>query len=440
MKGARIAVLGGGWAGLAAAVQATERGARVTLLDMAPQWGGRARSHPASRLDNGQHILIGAYRECLALMRRVGVDPERALLRLPLQLRRADGLRFELPTGPAPLAFVRGVAGCKAWSWNDRLALLRHGAAWAWQGFKSEPDRPVAQLCARLPAAVRELLVDPLCVAALNTPSPDASAAVFLRVLKDGLFGGPGASDLLLPRVPLAELLPEPAAAWLQRHGARLAAPRRAGALLRVATGWKVDDEAFDAVVLATPAREAARLAAPHVDSWARKAGALAFEPIVTVVLRVADARLPLPMMALSESVTEPAQFVFDHGLLDGSAGRWVFVVSGAAPWVDRGTAAVEQAVRSQAARQLSAWGFDDSKAVVEAITTEHRATFRCTPGLERPPMRLAPRLVAAGDYVEGPYPATLEGAVRSGLAAVDALATEWAGGKRASAMQNTLS
>ena len=101
----RLAVIGGGWAGLAAAVEAVSLGAAVTLFEMAPTLGGRARSleglEPA--LDNGQHILIGAYTDTLALMRRVGGDPDADLLRMPLRLRYPDRETLRLPPGPPTL-------------------------------------------------------------------------------------------------------------------------------------------------------------------------------------------------------------------------------------------------------------------------------------------------------------------------------------------------
>ena len=162
----RLAVVGAGWAGLAAAVQAVEAGWQVTVFEMAPQAGGRARSlmprdrpGPATaqgpwRPDNGQHILIGAYTATLALMR---------------------------------------------WSVADRLALLRHCSGRLLRGFRCKSSTTVQQHTAALPDAVRRELIDPLCVAALNTPAATASAAVFLRVLRDALFAGPGSSDLLIP-------------------------------------------------------------------------------------------------------------------------------------------------------------------------------------------------------------------------------------------------
>src|SRR4030095_5806490 len=101
-----------------------------------------------------------------------------------------------------------------------------------------DPALTVGQLSAHLPEAVRRELVEPLCVAALNTPADEASATVFLRVLGDALFGGRGAADLLLPRVSLGAMLPEPAAAWLARAGARLALRRRGEAIEPGDGGW----------------------------------------------------------------------------------------------------------------------------------------------------------------------------------------------------------
>ena len=106
----RIAIVGAGWAGLAAAVHAVQAGHAVTVFEAAPQPGGRARGVPLTlpdgrelMVDNGQHILIGAYTESLRLMRTVGVDPESALLRLPLTLRFADGMGLRWPNAPEPL-------------------------------------------------------------------------------------------------------------------------------------------------------------------------------------------------------------------------------------------------------------------------------------------------------------------------------------------------
>ena len=421
-----VAVIGGGWAGLAAAVRATEAGHCVTLFEMAPQWGGRARrvDIDGRALDNGQHILIGAYTRTLALMATVGADIPGSLHRQPLELRYPDGRGLRLPVGPAWLGFVIAVAGCVAFSWRDRMAMLRAAAGWALRGFTCPPGSTVAALCQALPPAVRQLLIDPLCVAALNTPAQDASATVFLRVLRDALFSGPGSADLLLPRRPLSALLPEPATAWLKARGATLHTNARVAQLARSGHGWLVDGQAHDAVILACSAPEAARLAHGHAPAWALCAQAIGYEPIVTVYLHCAGTRLPCPMTALVEGPQAPAQFVFDHGALGGAPGVFAFVVSGARAWVERGLDATGQAVLSQA-QQAFAPGTWPVAPTLLRVMAEKRATFRCTPGLVRPRAKLADGLVAAGDYIAGPYPATLEGAVRSGEAAVQMLAPQ---------------
>jgi squalene-associated FAD-dependent desaturase len=417
----RIAVIGGGWAGLAAAVEATRRGHAVTLFEMAPQLGGRARRVDVDdiALDNGQHILIGAYVKTLALMRTVGVDVSGAFLRMPLRITYPDGVGLQLNGGSPMFAFAAAVLRHERWLLRDRIALLAAAAGWSLRGFRCEPMLTVAALTAGLPLAIREELIDPLCVAALNTSSADASASVFLRVLKDALFSGAGSADLLLPRLDLSTLLPDAAHAWLERAGTEIRLHHRVNLLATRGQEWLVGDSAFDRVVLATTPNEAARLSASIAPAWSAIASRLHYEPIATVYLRIDGARLAAPMLALHADEQSPAQFVFDRGQLGGPAGLLAFVISGAQSWVDRGMSDIVDATLRQC-RQALGIGLLTEANVVRTLI-EKRATFRCTPGLVRPPMKIAPGLHAAGDHVEGPYPATLEGAVRSGTDAVAA-------------------
>jgi squalene-associated FAD-dependent desaturase len=416
-----VAVVGGGWAGLAAAIEATQLGDKVSLFEMAPSLGGRARTvwlesdgHRRA-FDNGQHILIGAYRESLRLMQLIGSEPEACLLRTPLTLVDGSGIGLRLPAGPALVAFSRGVLGHAGWSLRDKTHLLWMAARWACGGFTCSPSLTVGALCIGLPQAVRHDLIDPLCVAALNTDSQHASARVFLRVLRDAMFCGPGSADLLLPRRPLGELLPEHAARWLAQHGAQVSTSTRIMHIEPDSGGWRVEGERFDAVVLGCTAREAARLAMAHAPAWADTAAALHYEPIVTVYVMATGTRLPQAMTLLHSSPAQgPAQFVFDHGWLSGQHGLLSFVISAAQPWVDAGHDATIEATLRQARSQLHEHLGSQLQAL--QVLTEKRATFRCTPDLNRPPARMAHRLMAAGDYIEGPYPATLEGAVQSGI------------------------
>jgi len=419
----RIAVIGGGWAGIAAAVAATEAGHQITLFEMAPQLGGRARRVDHSddlSLDNGQHILIGAYHDTLSLMRRVGADPDMLLSRLPLALVGPDGNGLRLPAGVPMLAFTRAVLGRHGWSFGERIGLLVAAGRWRFNGFEAGMQATVGDLTRGLSPRVRETLIEPLCVAALNTPAHLASAGVFLRVLRDALFSGPGSADLLLPRVPLSELVPEPAARWLRSAGADLRCGARANSLAAQSGSWTVDGEDFDAVVLACTANEAARLCQPFAPEWAALARAFDYEPIITVYLHSPGTRLAQPMTALPTSGAAPAQFAFDLGAIDGGGARdgvFAFVVSGARAWVDRGLDACAAATLHQARASLAQhWR---APPTLLRTLAERRATFICSPGLARPTTAIATNLAAAGDYIDGPYPATLEGAVRSGAAAV---------------------
>jgi len=411
-----VAVIGGGWAGLATAVEAVRRGHHVTLFEMAAQLGGRARGVEAQglMLDNGQHILIGAYTATLALLRAVGVDPERALLRTPLRFTAPDGSGLQLEPGAPTVAFARAVLRQRRWTFGERILLLAAATGWALRRFRCDETLTVGTLTARLPSAVREQLIDPLCVAALNTPADEASASVFLRVLRDALFSGPGSADLLLPRVSLGDLMPAPA----QHHltGAELRLQTRVTTLAPNGARWAVDGELFDRVVLAATPTESARLAGTIAPDWAACATALRYEPIVTVYLHRDGVQLAEPMLALRSDAQAPAQFVFDRGQLGGPSGLLAFVISGARTWVDLGLEATTAATLAQARALLGL-----ELTAVHCIA-EKRATFRCTPGLRRPAARIAPGLLAAGDHVDGPYPATLEGAVRSGFAAAAAL------------------
>ena len=448
----KVAIVGAGWAGLAAAVQATQAGHSTTVFEATHAYGGRARGLKGLKsglhdgclpdgspvtLDNGQHILIGAYTDTLALMRQVGIDPDAVLLNLPMTLMFADGLGLKFKDWPTPLDALGGILSARGWSLADKTSLLRAAIGWRLKGFTCSEALSVADLCRRLTPKINAELIEPLCVSALNTPADRASAQVFLRVLRDALFGQQGGSHLLLPKVDLSALFPDAAAAWLQQHGGQMRLGQRVQTLQRqsdspgerqgggLAEGWLVDGEGFDAVILATSASNASlaliniehlatKSIAFQIQQWATLCQALQFEAIATVYAWAPDARLPQPMLTLRSNAQYPAQFVFDRAQLGGPAGLLAFVVSAA----EGDRASLETQVLAQAQTQLG--------LTLQAVQTvvEKRATFACTPGLQRPPTHITPGLLACGDYVAGPYPATLEGAVRSGIAAAQGLCT----------------
>ncbi|HYW58082.1 MAG TPA: hydroxysqualene dehydroxylase HpnE [Polaromonas sp.] len=418
----KTAVIGAGWAGCAAAVEATRLGQQVTIFEAIRTPGGRARrvdSHLPDgtplALDNGQHILIGAYSETLRLMADLGIDTKAAMLRLPLRMQFPDGTGLRLPRLPTPLDALVGILLARGWSWQDKKSLLRTAAGWQSGGFACAPELSVAQVCDGLTPTVMAALIEPLCVSALNTPADQASAQVFLRVMQDALFSQSGGSNLLLPRVDLSALLPDAALAWLARQGGEVRLMQRVASLAAEGAGWQIDGAVFDRVILACRPTEAVRLVQTcgvPCEAWLAQTRALTYEAITTVYAFLPGARLAQPMLALPASATDggaPAQFVFDRGQLGGLAGLLAFVVSAS----NGHSAVLTTQVLAQADKQLGLAGLQPVQTIVEK-----RATFACLPGMQRPGARVLPGLLACGDYVDGPYPATLEGAVRSGLQA----------------------
>jgi squalene-associated FAD-dependent desaturase len=387
-------------------------------------------------LDNGQHILIGAYTETLNLMKTVGVDPNQALLRLPLELRFPDRAGLCFADWPSPWDALWGIVRAPGWSWGDRWSLLCAAAAWRRSGFACDAHSSVAQVCRTLTARVMNELIEPLCVSALNTPAQRASGQVFLTVLRDSLFAGAGGSNLLLPRVDLGALFPQAAADWLQAQGGHVRTGHRAQSLHWIAESknpppaasgpWELDGEYYDSIIWATSASAAVQslrevqgqpdAVKRAVLTWCEAANALTYEAITTVYAFADGVRLPRPMLSLPSNDSLPAQFVFDRGQLGGPKGLLAFVVSASGAERD----AVERQVLAQGQAQLHQQLQGRDLGPVQTVV-EKRATFACTPALSRPAQQISHGLWACGDYIEGPYPATLEGAVRSGISAAAA-------------------
>lgn len=416
----RVAVVGAGYAGVSAAVALTRAGAAVTLFDASRTVGGRARrvTYRGATLDNGQHLLLGAYRETLALMREVNA-PASGLLRRRLDLHYPGLLRLSAPRLPAPLHLLTALMTAEGLSVRERLAATRLAVTLRAAEAAATRGETVSAFLDRLrqPLRLRHLLWEPLCVAALNTPPSSADARVFARVMRDSLLGPRQDSDLLLPTADLSALLPEPAVAWLGEHGATISLGQRITGLRERGQRWALlaggaGHDGFDAVVCATAAAECAAIVgtvAP-LAALAERLASIPHEPITTVYLQYPIAvRLPTPMMAIAGGF---AQWLFDRQAIAGASGLVAAVVS------------ASQALGEDAQDIAATLAHRDVARVVSPlppptwakVIREKRATFACVPGVFRPAQRTdAPGVVLAGDYTEGPYPATIEGAVRSG-------------------------
>ena len=488
---ASVAIIGAGWAGLAAAVELADRGVNATVFDAAAVAGGRARRLTveldgiACELDNGQHLLIGAYRDTLSVLALIGALTK--VQRRPLQLRSSSGLNMRARHLPAPWHLASAMMFSTGLSWQQRWQMLRLFAGLRFSGWRVLPGSTVAQLLRSKGQSdlLTAILWQPLCVATLNTDIDEACAQTFATVLRDTLGADRAASDFILAQPNLSALLVDPAIQWLAAKGVNLQLRNAVRAIEPCGdgTGWLLRTEqgqqSFRSVILAIPPSNAARLLATLLaarsddETPALSKGIVAsvigsqgivtqgsvtqsivthaivnqlesfrYEPIATCYLAwPADQVKALPpWIMLEESVQRQAygQWLFDRGEFEaGSAaagsncGRSIrvaaVVVSAAARALlressgDRNTIAMlGQAIGRQVRVQLGLAPAIDSRTIVEK-----RATFRCTP--DRPKMqadtlvKTDPRLAGlwlAGDYCWSPYPATLEAAVRSGLAA----------------------
>ena len=421
----QVAVIGGGWAGCAAAVELATRGAAVTLYEASRTLGGRARvvRIQGKSLDNGQHIMLGAYRETLRMMRQLGIAEQPALLRLPLQMCYPDGagMHFVAPRLPAPLHVGAALLRSRGLSRQDKMALARFSTTARWMGWQLNQDCSVSELLARFEQTDRlvQLMWRPLCIAALNTPPERASAQVFLHVLRDSLGARRAASDMLLPRVDLSALFPAHAARYVESRGGKVMLGAAVDTLERDDDRWRLQGISYDAVVFATPPAHAAMLLAPHAP--AIEIPAFEWESITTVYLQyAAGIRLERPFLALVDhpDAGHWGQFVFDRGQLNADdAGLLSVVISASGPALDLGNDSLPPLVTSQLVHALRRPEL--GAPLWTRVISEKRATFSCTPGLQRPANDVGvDSLALAGDYTASDYPATLESAVRSGVAA----------------------
>ncbi len=412
----RVAIIGAGYAGMAAATELAARGVPVTVFEASRTLGGRARRIEAHGvpLDNGQHILVGAYVELLRLMRLVGADPGTLLARKPLSLVFPGRMHLAAPRLPAPLHLAAALLTARGLPIGGRFAAVRFMRHMKQAGFRLERDITFAELMARHgqhEAAVRYLW-EPLCISALNTPPAEASAQIFLNVLRDSLAATRAASDLLLPRTDLSMLFPEPAEHYVRNRGGEVLRGTAIHGIDWTPYGFQLDGDAAGQshthVIAAVAPYHLGRLAAklPRLQPVLEEIGRLSYEPILTAYLGYPQpVRLPGPMVGVGGK----AHFLFQH------AGDILAAVTSArGPHLDLPREALVAGIHAEVCEIAGptpppAWS---------QVIVEKRATFACRPGVRRPTCETPlANFFLCGDYVASDYPATLEAAVRSGVA-----------------------
>jgi squalene-associated FAD-dependent desaturase len=424
-----VVIIGAGWAGLAAGIELSRANIQVTLIEAAKQAGGRARQVEAHGLafDNGQHLMLGAYSEMLRLLRDIGIPEERVFNRRPLRLAmrapRQDEMSIEFPALPAPWHVVTGFARARGLSWAERYRALALCTQLFFSGFKLDKDLGVAAWLhsANQPERLIKALWEPLCLAALNTPVDQASAQVFIHVLHEAFAGRRSDADMLFPRLDLGAVFPEPAIRFIEGHGGTVRFGERVAALdigdgriAGVITRQGVIGA--DHVIVAASPGEALRLMEPQplLNDIARQLAALRYEPICTIYLQYPpEIRLGCEMLGLLEGT---GQWLLDLGDA-GHPGRMAVVISGPGAHMAQDNAALINVICGEISEHFSHWPPPTQSFVIR----EKRATFSCHADVAtlRPGSRTAVEgCWLAGDYTDTGLPATVEGALRSGVRA----------------------
>jgi squalene-associated FAD-dependent desaturase len=443
MRHQRVVVIGGGLAGITAAIRLRDVGLDVTLVESRPRLGGAATSYARAGMmvDNGQHVFLRcctSYQELLARLDMTGSVTIQD--RFDVTVLAPDGpARLRRNSLPSPLHLAGTLLSYRLLPLADRVRVGR--AALAFRG--ADPASPSLDrqplgdwLAARgQRERARRRLWDLFIISALNIDGDQASAALAAKVIKTALLGRRDAADIGMATVPLGRLHAEATASLLGRLGAEIRLGARAmavepqpggGFLVRLGRGegMSADDGATDSaggvlpadgVVLAVPADQAARLAATagaaSISAWA----GLGYSPIVNVHVRYDRPVMKLPFVA---AVDSPVQWVFDKTRQAGvQDGQYLAVsVSAADDLVEAPTAAIRELFEPELARLFPAAASASIRDFF--VTRERRATFRQGPGsgaLRPGAGTSVPGLVLAGAWTATGWPDTMEGAVRSG-------------------------
>jgi squalene-associated FAD-dependent desaturase len=423
-------IVGAGVAGLRAAVDLSRRGAHVVVLEARALLGGRASSfndpQTGDRVDNGQHVLVGCYRETFKFLADIGTaDDVRLQAVLDVEFVDLAGVRSRLrcPPLPPPVNLMAGLVDWTALRWVDRLSATRMSPI-----PPASPHETVEQWLINngQTRRMRDMLWEPLALAALNQSVREAAAPPFARVLKDMFTGDARDAALGLPSVPLEELFAGPARRFIEARGGeiRVGTPARISVEAGRVGGVELKGDRLraGAVVCAAPWHALPDLfvgdTAPLSDVL-RAAAETHACPIVSVNLWLDRPVLTTPFLGLPGRVM---QWVFDKQQIFESTSHLAMVASGAAAVMGMSN---DEVIGMALTELRDALPESRSARVVRAtVVRERRATFSLAPGQPtRPPTRTpVAGLYLAGDWIETGLPATIEGAVISGRIAAEAV------------------
>ena len=446
-QNSEVIIIGAGWSGLACAITLVKQGFTVRLLESAQQTGGRARQVQfkhflsSETIDNGQHIMLGAYHSTLSLFKEIGLSEKDILERQPLELNLLSAkqpfIQLKTKSYPAPLHLLFGFMSMQGLTLNERFKIISMALHLEISCYKLKNDISVKQLLNKHSQSTKIInaLWEPLCLATLNTPIEYASAQVFLKVLKDSFSKKNHDSDLLFFRQDLSQLFCLPAGDFINKNGSSIHCEEKVIAvqtdpvesnqfIIQTRKQSKKHSYKSKQVVIATPAyitKTLLKTFSSHKhtvnESLLKPANAslnYQYEPICTVYLQYPSTFSLAHRMIGFYNTT--AQWAIDRSLTN-QPGLIAVVISGPG----QHSRLSHQQLSENIHQELSTCISNLPDLLSYQIIIEKRATFSCRVNIDqqRPQNKTQiPGLYLAGDYTNTHYPSTLEGAIRSGQSA----------------------
>lgn len=421
-----IAIIGAGWAGLAAGIKLSAVGHKVTIYEAAQSAGGRARSvrNELGIVDNGQHLFVGAYRELFSLLEQIGLQSHAYFLRFPLHIRMQRltqcCFNLQLANGNTTVQLLLAIIRSVGMNWPEKLQFIR--ASRSMLSATLEQDTSVAELFSKhkQPAVAIQMFWEPLCLGALNSGCEKSSAQVFLHMLKEVFNGPTGNADMLIAEADLGRVFPNPAIRYINQFHGSVLYGERVEQIITTQQGYCVQSkrgisEVYDHLIVATPPDASIKLlnANAELKPLLTMLQQLSSNPVCTVYLQYEHSVSlgDCPALGVQARYT---QWLFDRRVCS-QPGLIAAVISGDGQHMQLGKEELGVVVAAEISDLFPHW--PQAKKII--VIREKRATFDCRPKINqfRPDNATAlTGLWLAGDYTNTGLPATLESAVRSGV------------------------
>lgn len=434
-----VLIIGGGWAGLSAAIKLVEQGKTVCIIETAKQLGGRARKvqYKQYSVDNGTHIMIGAYSETLKLIKKIHNLNSPTYIESELLERQMLGLNYKQPNNktisipkialPAPFNIIFSFLLASGLTLKEKLLILKLGLKIKLNLINLTADTPLESFLnnQNQTEPLIKKIWEPLCLAIMNTPINQCSSEIFLRVIEEAFFKSRQASNLLLFKKDLSETFATPAQKYIEQRQGKVSLNQKISSIKKEKSGYTITTQSNvfygENIIIATAPIAAIKLldsinANHHLDTLLNNLAAFSYQPICTVYIQYPESVKCERSMQGFLGTT--AQWMFDKSSTN-KAGFISIIISSQGTHTEWDNPSLTKNISHELSLLYPKW----PQPIDAFVIREKRATFTASVNINRirPSNKTnLDHIWLAGDYTNTQYPATLEGAVRSGLTCVE--------------------